>query len=87
MQYLDPEYLFRLYCVNASQFPFYIYYYIYTVKWIKLVYGLPIQIVNEYKEASLHSNEKRVYRAQQIAKRWKINLIDIWEKWNNEKQY
>lgn len=64
MQYLDPEYLFCLYCVNASEFPFYIYYYIYTVKLIKLVCGLPIQRVNEYKKAALHSTEKQVYRAQ-----------------------
>jgi len=74
MQYLDPEYLFCLYWVNVSQLPFYIYYYIYTVKLIKLVYGLPIQIVNEYTKAALHSTEKQVYRAQQIANRWKKYL-------------
>ena len=77
MQYLDSEYLFCLYCVNAFQFPFYIYCYMYTVKLIKLVYGFPIKIVNEYKKAALHTTEKQVYRTQQIAKSWKITLMDI----------
>ena len=39
-----------LYCVNAFQFPFYIYYYIYTIKLVKFVYSLLIQILYEYKK-------------------------------------
>ena len=35
-EYLDPVYMLCLYCVNAFQFPFYIYY-IYTVKLVKFV--------------------------------------------------
>ena len=44
---------------------------------VKLVYGLPTQILNEYKKAALHSTEKQVYKAQQIAKGWKITLMEI----------
>jgi len=49
MEYLDPAYMLWLYCVSAFQFPFYIYYYIYTVKLVKYVYSLLIQILYEYK--------------------------------------
>ena len=46
MEYLDAAYKL-LYCVNAFQFPFYIYYYIYTVKF---VYSLLFHILFEYKK-------------------------------------
>ena len=52
-----------LYCVSASQFPFYIYCYIYTVKLVKFVYSWPFPILNEYKMAAFHSIEKQVHRA------------------------
>jgi len=66
-----------LYCVSVSQFPFYIYCYIYTVKLVKFVYRWPFPTLNEYKMAAFHSIEKQVHRAQQIANRWNITLMDI----------
>ena len=81
MEYLDTACMLCLYCVNNFQFPFYNYYYIYSVKLFKFVYSLLIQY--EYKRAALHSTEQQVYRGQQIAERWKISLIDVWKKWNN----
>jgi len=48
---------------------FYIYYYIYIVKLVKFVYSLLIQILYDYKRATVHSTEKQVYRGQQIAER------------------
>jgi hypothetical protein len=59
----------------------------YSVKLVKFVYSLLIQILYEYKRAALRSTEKQVYSGQQTAERWKISLIDIWKKWNNEIQY
>lgn len=53
MEYLEPAYMLCLYCVNYFQFPFYIYCYIYTVKLVKFVYSLLIQILYEYKKELL----------------------------------
>jgi len=53
IEYLDPAYMLCLYCVNDFQFPFYIYCYICTVKLVKFVYSLLIQILYEYKKELL----------------------------------
>jgi len=39
------------------------------------------------KKAALHSTVRQVYKGQQIEERWKICLMYIWKKWNNEIQY
>jgi len=50
VEYLDPTYMLCLYCVSALQFPFYIYCYVYTVRLVKYVYNLLIQILYEHKK-------------------------------------
>jgi len=47
VEYLDSAYMLCLYFVIVFRFPFYIYYYIYTVKLVKFVYSLLIQILYE----------------------------------------